>query len=64
VTHPRRSDIPEEVVAKRLADLADVDKLMRALREVEFPADRVHEKPPERASGWAPEDDKLSTDRR
>jgi hypothetical protein len=64
VTHPRRSDIPEDVVAKRLADLADVDKLMRALREVEYPADRVHEKPPERASGWVPKPDGPSTDRR
>lgn len=64
MTQPRRSDIPEDVVAKRLADLADVDKLMRALREVTFPADRVQEKPPERGPGWSSERDEPSSDRR
>lgn len=32
----RRSDIPDDVVERRLEHLAQVDRLMRALRDVRF----------------------------
>jgi hypothetical protein len=48
LSSPRRSDIPDEVVARRLDDLAQIDRLMRALREVRFVEDASHvrERPP------------------
>lgn len=49
----RESDIPEEVVARRLEELAQLDRMMRALREVRF-VDRpteVRDGPP---PGWDP----------
>jgi hypothetical protein len=62
VSVPLRSDIPDAVVEKRLADLADVDRLMRALREVDFPGDRVQKKPAELAPGWNTKREERSSD--
>ncbi len=33
---PRRSKIPDEIVAARLEELGQIDRLMRALRDVRF----------------------------
>ena len=49
MSQPRPSEIPEEVVARRLEDLAQIDRLMRALREVRFvdaPSHVAEESPP------------------
>ncbi|GEM_PF-3607020 len=45
---PRRSDIPDEVIESRLENLAQIDRLMRALREARFVdgAAVVREEPP------------------
>jgi len=48
VSAPRPSSIPEERVARRLEELAALDRFMRALREVRFvdEPDQVREGPP------------------
>lgn len=62
MSKPRRSDIPDDVVAKRLADLADIDQLMRALRDARFTGDRVREKPVQRESSRDSKHDQPSRD--